>query len=176
MKTTKNLVGGKLRKDAYSSYADYFIKYIQAYKAKGNIIYAVTPQNEPLYVPWNYPGLSMSADEQKDFIGNYLGPKFKKAAIKTKIVAYDHNYDNIDYVSSVCADQNANNYISGAGFHHYVPEGTEWNITTFKASFPDKEMWITEAGFGTWMGNDLEQFQKQMVRLIKTTRYWSKGK
>jgi glucosylceramidase len=175
MKTQMSSIGGSLRNDAYSVYAKYFVKYIQAYQVQNIGIYAITVQNEPLYAPSNYPGMLMSNQEQADFIGNYLGPALARADLKTKIIAYDHNYDNINYAESVCNDQKANGFVTGAGFHHYVSEGSEANILGFHAYDPTKEMWITEAGFGTWMGNNLNQFQNQMIRLIKTSRYWSKG-
>ncbi len=115
----------------------------------------------------------MSAQEQSDFIGNYLGPALASAGIKTKIVAYDHNFDNTDYAISVCADKNAQKFVSGAGFHHYG--GTESDILAFKTQSFAKEMWITEAGFGTWVGGNLQQFKNPMTLIIRTSRYWSKG-
>ena len=39
---------GQLNPDYYQDYATYFVKWIQAFKAEGIDIYAVTPQNEPL--------------------------------------------------------------------------------------------------------------------------------
>jgi glucosylceramidase len=39
--------GGKLRPDCYDVYADYLIKYIQAYKQEGIDIHTMTVQNEP---------------------------------------------------------------------------------------------------------------------------------
>ena len=178
MKTQKNLdgnLGGTLRSDVYKTYSNYFVKYIQSSQAKGNDIYAITVQNEPLYAAYNYPGMFMSAQEQSNFIGNYLGPALASAGIKTKIVAYDHNFDNTGYAISVCADKNAQKFVSGAGFHHYG--GTESDILVFKTQSSSKEIWITEAGFGNWegMGNNLEQFEKQMTLMIRTSRYWSKG-
>jgi len=172
MKIQKNLdgnLGGSLRSDVYTVYANYFVKYIQ----KGNDVYAITVQNEPLYAANNYPGMLMSAQEQSNFIGNYLDPALASAGIKTKIVTYDHNYDNIDYANSVCADKNAQKFVCGAGFHHYY--GVESNILAFKTQNSAKEMWITEAGFGLWVGNSMQQFEQQMTRMIRTSRYWSKG-
>ena len=90
MKTQKNLdgnLGGTLRSDVYKTYANYFVKYIQSSQAKGNDIYAITVQNEPLYAAKNYPGMLMTSQEQSNFIGNYLGPALASAGIKTKIVA-----------------------------------------------------------------------------------------
>ena len=64
-------------------------------------------------------------------------------------------------------------FVSGAGFHHYA--GSESDILAFKTQNSAKEMWITEAGFGTWLGNNSQQFEQQMIRMIRTSRYWSKG-
>ena len=78
-------------------------------------------QNEPKYLPSNYPGMKMSSVEQANFIANSLGPKLKNAGINTKIIAYDHNLDDVRYPSEVTS--RAKNFVAGAGFHHYV--GTE---------------------------------------------------
>ncbi len=50
MKTNNNSVGGSLLTQYYGVYATYFVKYIQAMKAEGITIDAITPQNEPLMV------------------------------------------------------------------------------------------------------------------------------
>ena len=39
----------------------------------------------------------MLAPDEADFIKNNLGPAFKAAGIKTKIIVYDHNADRPDY-------------------------------------------------------------------------------
>ncbi|MEO8795762.1 MAG: glucosylceramidase, partial [Daejeonella sp.] len=49
MKTNGSFVGGKLKPEFYGVYADYFVRYIQAMKAEGIVIDAITPQNEPLH-------------------------------------------------------------------------------------------------------------------------------
>ncbi len=76
MKTQKHLFGsrgGSLRKECYSVYADYFVKFINEYKNKGSPVYAITPQNEPEYAPSSYPGMLMSAQEQTEFVRDHLG-------------------------------------------------------------------------------------------------------
>lgn len=124
-------------------------------------------------MPSNYPGMKMSSVEQANFIANSLGPKLKNAGINTKIIAYDHNLDDVRYPSEVTS--RAKNFVAGAGFHHYV--GTEDALLNYKSSSDcyDKDIWMTENSFGTWMGDDNAQFQAQMKRLILTSRYWSKG-
>ncbi len=48
MKDNNSTIGGSLQTQYYDVYAKYFVKYIQAMKANGITIDAVTPQNEPL--------------------------------------------------------------------------------------------------------------------------------
>lgn len=39
----------------------------------------------------------------------------------------------------------------------------------------NKDVWITEAGSGTWIGSNTNQFQDQMMHLIRSPRNWAKG-
>ena len=96
MKDNGNSKGGSLKPEYYSAYAKYFVKYIQAMKARGITIDAITPQNEPLN-PANNPSMYMTASQQADFIKNHLGPAFQAAGIATKIIVYDHNCNKPEY-------------------------------------------------------------------------------
>src|SRR5262249_13432913 len=64
MKTSDSMIGGSLRSSSYASFAGYFVKYINAYAAQGIHIDYISLQNEPLFVPGNYPGMSMDASTQ----------------------------------------------------------------------------------------------------------------
>ena len=160
MKTNKQLFGaqgGILRSDCYGVYADYFVKYIQECKRLGRPIYAITCQNEPLYAPNSYPGMIMSSQEQSKFIRDFLGPKFTQAGITTKIIAYDHNFDaeGIQYAKNVLSDLAAQKYVAGTGFHTYTG-APHSGISDLHNAFPSKDIWMTEAGFGTWIGETLK--------------------
>lgn len=74
-----------------SSFAEYFVKYIQAYESHGATIDAITIQNEPLNSQSGYPTMYMFSYEQGDLIQNYVGPALKAAGLSTQIWAYDHN-------------------------------------------------------------------------------------
>ena len=76
MKDNNNSIGGSLLSQYYNVYANYFVKYIQAMKAEGITVTAITPQNEPLY-GGNNPSMVMTAEQERDFIKNNLGPAFK---------------------------------------------------------------------------------------------------
>ena len=101
MKTSGSMIGGELKPEYYSVYANYFVRYIQGYEANGLPIYAITPQNEALYSPGHYPGMLMLPEAQSDFIKNHLKPQFVKNGIDTKILCYDHNWDKPDYPLTV---------------------------------------------------------------------------
>jgi O-glycosyl hydrolase len=64
MKSTGSMIGGTLLPSMYGPFAQYFVRYIQAYEANGIPIDYISLQNEPLYVPADFPGMSMDAGTQ----------------------------------------------------------------------------------------------------------------
>jgi len=141
MKTNDSLKGGSLKPEYYDVYARYFVKYIQAMKANGIGIAAITPQNEPLN-PDNTPSLVMQANEEDQFIKQSLGPSFRRAGIRTKIIVYDHNCDRPDYPLTILADPDARQYVDGSAFHLYAGEITA--LTQVHDAYPDKNIYFTE--------------------------------
>ncbi|SHN70555.1 glucosylceramidase [Fervidobacterium gondwanense DSM 13020] len=172
MKTTGSMIGGSLLRRYYDVYAQYFVKFIKAYESEGIPIYAITVQNEPLYVPKEYPGMKMDWVEQADFIGDYLGPVFEKEGIKTKILTYDHNWDNTTYAAYVLSDEKASKYVAGSAWHFYG--GKHEAMTKIKEMFPDKEIWFTEGSGGDWVPAFFNAYMDQMMHVIRIPRNWSK--
>lgn len=152
MKDSKRLEGGRLigRYKVYDLYADYFVKYIQAYAAEGLRIDAVTLQNEPNYEPGDYPGMLMSPADQAR-LAICLGQKLQANKIDTKIVIWDHNWDKPDYPIEVLKDPQANPYIAGTAFHGYAGE-PEAQLQVAQA-YPDKAIYFTELSGGDWAAN-----------------------
>ena len=172
MKSNNNSVGGKLKPEFYGTYANYFVKYIQAMQSHGILIDAITPQNEPLH-PLNNPSLDMTAAEQRDFIKNHLGPAFATAQITTKIIVYDHNADRPDYPLEILADATAKNYVDGSAFHLYG--GDISALTQVHNAHPDKHIYFTEqytASNGAF-GGDLTWHIKNLI--IGAPRNWSRN-
>jgi len=148
MKTNGSMIGGKLRPDCYAVYAEYLIKYIQAYAAEGITIHSLTVQNEPEYSTAAYPCMEMTAEEQKIFIRDYLGPKMQALGLKTEIVLFDHNCDNPGYPIYILNDSIARKFVAGSGFHLYRGEITA--MCEVKEAHPDKELYFTEQSGGGW--------------------------
>ena len=93
MKSSGALIGGTLLPSMYDAFANYFVKYIQAYAKAGIPIDYVSLQNEPLYVP---SGLPRHVDGRPDAARR---PARSRAAgvpprqITTRVLVYDHNWD-----------------------------------------------------------------------------------
>jgi glucosylceramidase len=153
MKDNGAYVGGSLLTQYYQAYANYFVKYLQAMKAEGITISAITPQNEPLN-PNNNPSLYMTAAQQATFIKSWLGPALQAAGLTTKIVVYDHNADHPEYATSILDDAAANAYVDGSAFHLYA--GTIDALTTVHNAHPEKNLYFTEqytASNGSFSGD-----------------------
>src|SRR5688572_20489621 len=178
MKTNNDTRGGRLKPEYYAAYANYFVKYIQAMKAEGIIIDAITIQNEPLH-PGNNPSLLMTAPEHTDFVKNNLGPSFKAAAIKTKIIVYDHNADRPDYPIYILDDPEAKKYADGSAFHLYA--GDIEALSDVHNAHPDKNIYFTEqmvVQFGRNKNPADPKFNiaRPVQRLmIGATRNWSRN-
>ncbi|MDT0642781.1 glycoside hydrolase family 30 beta sandwich domain-containing protein [Zunongwangia sp. F363] len=172
MKTSQSLYGGSLEERWYDTYADYFVKYIDAYASQGIEVNAVTPQNEPLHEA-GYPTMKMEAAAQASFIKNSLGPTFEEQGINTKIIAYDHNFDEPGYPIAVLSDEEAYEYVDGVAFHAYA--GNVSAMGEVHEAFPDKGLYFTEVSGGEWATGFAENLKWNMRNiLIGTTKNWSK--
>jgi glucosylceramidase len=172
MKTNGSLHGGSLKPEAYEVYANYFLKYIQAMKNEGIAIDAVTVQNEPLHTA-GYPTMSMSADEQKTFVRNNLGPVLTNANTGTGIIIYDHNWDNTQYAISILNDPVARQFVIGTAFHAYA--GNVSAMSTVRNAHPDKGLYFTEISGGEWATDFAGNLQWNMANIfIGTTQNWSR--
>ena len=173
MKTNDKSKGGTLKPEYYKAYAKYFVKYVEGMKAAGITIDAITVQNEPLN-PKNTPSMVMFAKQEDSFIKDALGPAFKKAHIRTKILVYDHNPDVTSYALSILKDPAASKYVDGSAWHLYG--GAITALTEVHDAFPDKNIYFTEqsiTGRHHDTGIDISEPVSSVV--IGATRNWSKN-
>jgi glucosylceramidase len=173
MKTSGVARGGVLKPEYFDVYALYWVKYIEGMKAEGITIDALTVENEPLNEK-NTPSMLMLESEQADFIANHLGPAFKKAGIKTKIVLYDHNLDHPAYPLAILKDKKANKYVDGTGFHLYG--GTVEAFDQVHDAFPKKNLYFTEQSVNDRRDATAMNISRPVARIvIGATRHWSKN-
>ncbi|OON70102.1 hypothetical protein B0919_05010 [Hymenobacter sp. CRA2] len=175
MKEAYQWNGGWLSTAWYQTYANYFVKYVQAMQAQGLPVYAVTLQNEPLNAA-AYASMRMDAGNQAAFLKNNIGPAFQNAGITTKLVVYDHNWDNPNnYVQTVFADAAAAQYAAGSAWHGYSPTEGIPNQTAAHNAYPGKDLWFTEVtgSVGSSFSGDLRWHLSNII--IGTTRNWAKA-
>jgi len=143
------LHGGKLKKEFYSTWADYFVKFIRAYEKEGVNIWGVTIQNEPMATQ-RWESCLYTADEEKEFLKNNLGPTFEKSGLSNKkIIVWDHNRDLIyQRAQTYFSDPVVAKYAWGMGFHWYEDwsGGTPMydNVKRVHESFPNEHLLFTE--------------------------------
>lgn len=171
MKTSHSMIGGTLLASSYAPLAAYFVQFVKLYEAAGVPIFAVTPQNEPLNIPGDYPGMGMKAEEQTRFVCENLGPAFRAANLKTKILIFDHNWNSIAFPDTVLKDSCAAQFVVGTATHCYG--GDPAAQTGLHDRFPDKGIWLTECSGGDWQKGDLLVEQANLI--IQTTRNWGKS-
>jgi len=170
MKSNKSMLnGGKLLPEFYQSWANYYAKFIKSYEAEGIPIWGLTIQNEPLAVQ-RWESCIYTAEEERDFLKNYLGPTLKKEGLADKkIIIWDHNRDLLFQRANVILnDPNAAEYVWGTGFHWYE----DWKdgipmydaVKYVRESYPDKHLIFTE---GCNEKYNLERIQNEDPKLAE---------
>lgn len=150
MKTNNDMLhGGKLKPEFYQSWANYYTKFIKAYEREGIPVWGVSIQNEPMATQ-TWESCIYTAEEERDFLKNYLGPTMHRAGLGgKKIIAWDHNRDLIyQRVSTILKDPRAAQYVWGIGYHWYEPwsGGDQMfdNVRLVHETFPNKHLLFTE--------------------------------
>jgi len=172
MKTSGSLVGGQLRDDpaVYAAYAQYFVRFVEAYAAEGVDVDYVTVQNEPQNRrPDAYPGADVPVADEARLV-EAVGRALEEAGLATQILGYDHNWsthpDDVaatppgeepetDYPYALL-ESDAAPWLAGTAFHCY--SGDPSAQTALHEAFPDKGIWFTECSGSHGEGDAPEQY------------------
>jgi glucosylceramidase len=165
MKDNKDVLhGGKLLPEYDQSWANFYGKFINAYEKLGIPIWGITIQNEPM-AKQTWESCIYTAEEERDFLKNYLGPTMQKNGLgNKKIIVWDHNRDLIyQRASTILEDPAAAKYAWGVGFHWYE----DWsggdqlfdNVERVHESFPGKNLLFTEGCNGSFKLDQLKDWK-----------------
>ncbi len=121
MKDNNQWVGGKLLPEYYDTWALFFSKYADAYKAEGIDIWGFTIENEPHGNGGNWESMHFSPQEMTNFVQNFLGPKLKADGKGDMVLlGYDQNREGIkEWVDVMYKDQESSQYFDGTAIHWY---------------------------------------------------------
>ena len=143
------LHGGKLKKEFYQPWANYFIKYISALEKENIPVWGLTIQNEPMATQ-RWESCIYTAEDEAAFVKTALGPALEKAGMKDKkLIIWDHNRDLIyQRASTTLRDPEVAKYVWGIGYHWYETwTGSDMmfdNLRRTAEAFPDKHLIFTE--------------------------------
>jgi len=111
--------GGTMKDDdvTLQAFAQYLIRFVQAYAQQGITIEAISPQNEPNYTG-TYPTCGWSPATYTKFIGQFLGPSVAAAGLTTKIMLGTFNGGGSDnsIVGGVVGDADARRFVDVFGY------------------------------------------------------------
>lgn len=164
-----SMLGGTLLPTSANetAFANYFVKYIQAYQAAGINIDYISLQNEPLNITTSYPSMGMSDTTQLELLQGYVLPALASNNISTKVFVYDHNWDTPSYPEHVLGGLTSQHLtqIAGTAWHGYGgPPGTQ---QTLQNMFPSLGNWMTEHSGGTWIS---DQFTSDFLEIAQVLR------
>jgi glucosylceramidase len=158
------LHGGKLKPEYDQTWANYFVKFINAYEKEGIPIWGVTIQNEPM-AKQTWESCNYTAEDERDFLKKYLGPTLAKAGLSSKkIIVWDHNRDLVyQQASTILEDPEAAKYAWGVGFHWYE----DWsggdqvfdNVGRVADRFPNKNLIFTEGCNDKFKLSDINEWR-----------------
>lgn len=143
------LQGGSLLPEYANAWANYYVKFIRAYEAEGLPVWGLTIQNEPMAVQ-TWESCIYTAEQERDFLKNHLGPALEKAGMgDKKVIVWDHNRDLLAHrAHTILGDPDAARFVWGIGFHWYetwAKGQPMWdNLMEVQQAYPDKQLIFTE--------------------------------
>jgi glucosylceramidase len=145
MKANRSMLGGSMRKRYFRSYAQYFLKFLEAYAAEGVPIQAVTSQNEvDTDQDGRMPACLWGQEYEIEFVKQHLGPLLRANKISTRIWLLDHNYNLWGRVICELDDPDVRQYANAVAWHGYA--GNANMMSKVHDAHPDAEMYWTEGG------------------------------
>jgi glucosylceramidase len=178
MKNTGSLVchvgntDGVLLAQYDQAWADYFVKWINAYQAAGVPIWGITPQNEPGYCPTDYPGMSWTEANEAAWVHSYLKPTLTAAGLNPVILGFDHNWDNPSFPQALLAGSTAGDY-AGIAWHCYDNGSDPTVMTQLHNAYPTFDQYETECSSDTNPTNIIPLSSAEVA--ILSAQNWARG-
>lgn len=136
--------GGSLKPDYYGQWAKYLVKFVCAYLEEGIPVTMMSIQNESIAAT-NWDSCVWTAEEQKNFLQDFLYPEWKKAGLDGKVGIYiwDHNKERVLEYASDIIDEVTDEMVEGIAFHWYSGDHFE-AVELAGRKFPGKVLMLSE--------------------------------
>jgi len=136
--------GGSLKPGFEATYAEYLLKYLDAYLDEGIEIWGLTPVNEPHGNGGFWESMHFTPESQGSFIKNHLGPRLQASPhADTNLLVFDQNRDEVEeWADVIFGDPAAAKFTSGIAVHWYssTVDVYEDTFERMHAKFPDKSI------------------------------------
>nr|CAD7200238.1 unnamed protein product [Timema douglasi] len=158
-----------LKPEYYQLWADYYIKFLDAYAAEDVRFWGLTPQNEPSHGRILYDGfnsMGWTADQQLEWVVGNLAPTLEENGYSDLelMILDDQRFFLTDWVDTIFQNETANKVTSGVAIHWYLDTLSSANkLDTAHEAFPDKFLLYTEACITT------------LSLVCKVTNHWVVG-
>jgi len=177
MKTNNDMAhGGQLKPEDRQAWADYYVRFIQAYRGQGIPIWGLTVQNEPMSTQ-SWESCLYSGAEERDFVRDFLGPTLRKSGLGAHLMIWDHNR-GIMYQRAqvVYEDPAAAQYVWGMAFHSYTGDHFD-NTQAVHDAFPGKNLLFTEGsrGFTTDPAEEWRNGEWYGKNILLDLSHWAMG-
>ncbi|KAK7085975.1 hypothetical protein SK128_000066 [Halocaridina rubra] len=176
---------GELLKEMWQPWANYFVKFVEAYEAAGATLWGLTTQNEPLSGfddSWAWNTCGWTAADMRDWIKGNLGPTLEAAGMRRlKLMVDDYTRDTLPwYIMPMMNDANSSLYIDGTAVHWYSDNWVgPWVMDETQSLYLDKFLLYTEscAGFdhtGPYLGN-WQRGEDYLHSILENSNHHSTG-
>jgi glucosylceramidase len=177
MKTNGDMAhGGQLKPEDRQAWADYYVRFVQAYQQQGIPIWGLTVQNEPMSVQ-GWESCLYTGAEERDFVRDFLGPALQKSRLPIHLMIWDHNR-GIMYQRAqvVYEDPIAAPYVWGMAYHAYTGDHFD-NPQAVHEAFPDKNLLFTEGsqGFTTDPAEEWRDGEWYGKNILLDLSHWARG-
>jgi glucosylceramidase len=169
MKTNNSLlcqtggVNSQLKTTSYATWAEYFVRWINAYQANGVPIWAITPQNEPGYCPDTYTGMTWSSTQMLDWVKNHLDPALQQAGLNPKVLGFDHNFTSSSFAEAM-VNGTTSAVMDGVAWHCYDNNADPAYMTKVRNMDPSRIVIETECSSNT-LPTDIIRFSTAEMAL-----------
>lgn len=168
MKTGGSMCGGYMRAEFLDCYADYVLKFIEAYASYGIRVRALTPQNEPNTQQTNkMPSCVWHPDMEADFV-KILRRKLDAKRLDVKIWLFDHCFSDIRRVRWQLENhEGLRESLDGVAFHYY--SGAVEETACLRTLYPELGLHFTEGGprLSDHYADDWCKWGLQIARALK---------
>lgn len=174
MKEGNRLSGGTLRAQDMRWYAEYIMRALKAYDSAGVGVTFMSMQNEPHHEPGDYPGMRLDAGQRARLLSEHLGPMLSRTKSGTRVIDWDHNWDDTRSTLTLLADARARKYVHGVAWHCYAGDVSAQSVVHDR--YPDIATYFTECSGGAWAPNFGDNLLWNVRTLVVgATEHWASG-